>query len=32
MVTNDQFVQRLKALRVARENFEVEKRDRKSVV
>ena len=27
MLTNDEFVQRLKALRVARENFEVEKRE-----
>jgi hypothetical protein len=27
MVTNEEFVQRLKALRVARENFEVEKRE-----
>jgi hypothetical protein len=27
MLTNEEFVQRLKALRVARENFEVEKRE-----
>ena len=27
MPTNEEFVQRLKALRVARENFEVEKRE-----
>jgi hypothetical protein len=27
MLTNEEFVQRLRALRVARENFEVEKRE-----
>jgi hypothetical protein len=27
MLTNEEFVQRLKVLRVARENFEVEKRE-----